>query len=61
MPLVMHGVVGMLVGGAGLFIADSVLKQVLDAIDSPQDAEESGDAQGGSRGVVYVEVTSSGE
>jgi len=34
MPFVMHGVAGMLVGGAGLFVADSLLKQVLEAMDT---------------------------
>ena len=36
MPFVMHGVAGMLVGGAGLFVADSLLKQVLEAMDTSQ-------------------------
>lgn len=36
MPFVMHGVAGMLVGGAGLFVADSLLKQVLEVVDTSQ-------------------------
>ncbi|MCF8216662.1 MAG: hypothetical protein K9I59_07590 [Chlorobium sp.] len=36
MPFVMHGVAGMLVGGAGLFVADSLLKQVLEVMDTSQ-------------------------
>ncbi|ABB23681.1 hypothetical protein [Pelodictyon luteolum] len=31
MPFVLHGVAGLLVGGAGLYAADSMLKQVMDA------------------------------
>jgi len=30
MPFLLHGVAGILVGGAGLFVADAVLKQVVD-------------------------------
>lgn len=30
MPLLLHGVAGILVGGAGLFVADAVLKQVVE-------------------------------
>lgn len=40
-PFVLHGVAGMLVGGAGLYIADSVLKQILADLDSlPRNPEE---------------------
>ncbi|MEI7789350.1 MAG: hypothetical protein WCI23_11930 [Chlorobiaceae bacterium] len=30
MPFLLHGVAGILVGGAGLFVADAVVKQVVD-------------------------------
>jgi hypothetical protein len=59
MPFVLHGVAGVLVGGAGLFIADSVLKQVMESISSPQDGPDAqGGGPGGGRGVVHVDVTS---
>ncbi len=56
MPLVMHGVAGMLVGGAGLFIADSLMKQVVEAMNSQSG---SADTQGEGSGVVHVNVTAS--
>jgi isoaspartyl peptidase/L-asparaginase-like protein (Ntn-hydrolase superfamily) len=31
MPFILHGVAGLLVGGAGLYAADSMLKQIMDA------------------------------
>ena len=30
MPFLLHGVAGILVGGAGLFVVDAVVKQVVD-------------------------------
>lgn len=56
MPLVMHGVAGMLVGGAGLFIADSLMKQVVEAMNPQSDSSET---QGEGSGVVHVDVTGS--
>ena len=56
MPLVMHGVAGMLVGGAGLFLADSLMKQLAEAMNNPS---ESGETKGAGSGVVHVDVTSS--
>ncbi|TCD47124.1 hypothetical protein [Chlorobium sp. N1] len=35
MPFVLHGVAGLLVGGAGLYVADSMLKQIMDASQKP--------------------------
>ncbi|MGB0132007.1 hypothetical protein [Chlorobium sp.] len=57
MPFVMHGVAGMLVGGAGLFIADSLMKQVVEAMSNPSGSDET---PGSESGVVHVDVTSSG-
>jgi hypothetical protein len=34
MPILLHGVAGVLVGGAGLFVADAVLKQVTGSINN---------------------------
>ncbi|MBM3162377.1 MAG: hypothetical protein FJZ79_03440 [Chlorobi bacterium] len=57
MPLVLHGVAGVLVGGAGLFIVDSVLKQVMESIGSPQDSPDARAGTAGGSGVVHVDVT----
>ncbi len=35
MPVMLHGIAGILVGGAGLFVADAVLKQVGTIINHP--------------------------
>ncbi|NTW62819.1 MAG: hypothetical protein HGA46_01750 [Chlorobiaceae bacterium] len=46
-PVMLHGVAGLLVGGAGLFIVDSVVKQLTDSIgNSPEHnrKDESGSA-----------------
>jgi len=56
MPIVMHGVAGMLVGGAGLFIADSLMKQVVEAMNNKPGGAET---QGEGSGVVHVDVTGS--
>ncbi|MGB7510075.1 MAG: hypothetical protein WBP54_02170 [Pelodictyon phaeoclathratiforme] len=34
MPILLHGVAGAVVGGAGLFVADAVLKQVTGAVSN---------------------------
>ncbi len=58
MPFVLHGVAGMLVGGAGLFIADSLMKQVVEALNNnPSGSDET---PGAESGVVHVDVTGSG-
>jgi hypothetical protein len=50
MPILLHGVAGVVVGGAGLFVADAVLKQVVvtinDMVVRPE-TEESGDKNAG--------------
>jgi|UniRef100_Q3AUC9 hypothetical protein len=38
-PLLLHGVAGIVVGGAGLFVADAVLKQVAETT-KPQSGDE---------------------
>ncbi len=46
MPILLHGVAGVLVGGAGLFVADAVLKQVVGSINNMvvrPESEEHGD------------------
>jgi hypothetical protein len=42
MPLLLHGVAGIIVGGAGLVVADVVLKQMVDTLNNnkPQLARE---------------------
>ncbi len=46
MPLLLHGIAGVVVGGAGLFVVDAVLKQVVDVTNNlglqpePEDAIE---------------------
>ncbi len=44
-PILLHGVAGVLVGGAGLFVADAVLKQVVGAVNNLVPHPDSG-AQG---------------
>ena len=42
MPFVLHGVAGAIVGGAGVFVVDSVLKQIsvtMNNLDQPKPAE----------------------
>ncbi len=46
MPFLLHGVAGVIVGGAGLFVADAVLKQVVDTASnlvSQAGSKESGE------------------
>ncbi len=48
MPILLHGIAGVLVGGAGVFVADAVLKQVVEAVNtmvvkSESDASEERD------------------
>jgi len=54
MPFVMHGVAGMLIGGAGLFIADSLMKQVVEVMNNQSGTPETS-AVGS--GVVHLDVT----
>jgi hypothetical protein len=45
-PILLHGVAGVLVGGAGLFVADAVLKQVTGIVNKEvlhSDSENDGD------------------
>jgi hypothetical protein len=42
-PILLHGVAGVLVGGAGLFVADAVLKQVAGTINNHAVQSESGE------------------
>jgi hypothetical protein len=35
MPVMLHGIAGIVVGGAGLFVADAVLKQVGTMVSNP--------------------------
>jgi len=35
-PIALHGIAGILVGGAGLFVVDAVLKQAEDIIQKPE-------------------------
>lgn len=41
MPFLLHGVAGIIVGGAGLVVADALLKQVVDAQEKPASENES--------------------
>ncbi len=45
MPILLHGIAGVLVGGAGVFVADAVLKQVVETVNTmvvkKSDSEES--------------------
>ena len=46
MPILFHGLSGIVVGGAGLFVADAVLKQVVDTASnlvSQAGSKESGE------------------
>jgi len=48
MPILLHGIAGVLVGGAGVFVADAVLKQVVETVNtmvvkSESDASEERD------------------
>ncbi len=52
MPLLFHGLAGIVVGGAGLFVADAVLKQVVDTASklipqsgTPESAEQNLDSR----------------
>lgn len=43
-PLLLHGLAGMMVGGAGLFVVDAVVKQVVEVVGTmapPHHSEES--------------------
>lgn len=44
-PILLHGVAGLLVGGAGIAVADTVLKQVVPALtnDEPEPAPDKRD------------------
>ena len=55
MPFLLHGVAGLLVGGAGLFVADAVIKKVVDTASKliPQSGtDESGEQNPGSTNAV---------
>ncbi|ACD90434.1 conserved hypothetical protein [Chlorobium limicola DSM 245] len=54
MPFVMHGVAGMLIGGAGLFIADSLMKQVVEVMNNQSGTPETPDE---GSGLVHLDVT----
>ena len=43
MPFLLHGIAGVVVGGAGLFVVDAVLKQVVDVSKNPGSKAESED------------------
>ena len=43
MPFLLHGLAGVVVGGAGLFVVDAVLKQVVDVTNNPGSKAESED------------------
>ena len=48
MPILLHGVAGAMVGGAGLFVADAVLKQVVGTVSNLVPHPETGEsAEGG--------------
>ncbi|TLU81562.1 MAG: hypothetical protein FDX21_10780 [Chlorobium sp.] len=43
MPFLLHGIAGVVVGGAGLFVVDAVLKQVVDVTNNLGSKAESED------------------
>ncbi|NTW69649.1 MAG: hypothetical protein HGB23_07315 [Chlorobiaceae bacterium] len=44
-PIALHGIAGILVGGAGLFVVDAVLKQTENIILNPKTRSETGDTE----------------
>jgi len=43
-PFLLHGVAGVVVGGAGLFVADAVIKQVAETVNNMLAEPESGES-----------------